>query len=67
MCLSFTLTFVCECVIQEEKNGHQAMNNHYLYLPVAPLSADAVLTVMETLDSQQPFPSLLLFASNQGL
>lgn len=28
------------------------MNYHYLFLPVAPLSAEAVLTVMETLDSQ---------------
>jgi len=36
--------------MQEESEGEQAMKNHYVFLPVAPLTADTLRAVMEVLD-----------------
>jgi len=36
--------------MQEESKGEQAMKNHYVFLPVAPLTADTLRAVMEVLD-----------------
>jgi hypothetical protein len=36
------------------------MKNHYVLLPVAPLTADAVRTVMEVLDGAMSCSSVLL-------
>ncbi|KAF8322618.1 ku70-like protein [Clavulina sp. PMI_390] len=45
--------------VREETNGDQAMKNHWLYLPVGPLSADTMLQLMNTLDDAATNPSSL--------
>lgn len=40
------------------------MKNHYVFLPVAPLTADAVRAVMEVLDGAMSCSSVVIVRAN---